>query len=175
MNRQWELARSSKEKERKRSLLLAINAAFKPDASPKLQENVLKGMAIMVGKIRQDVEAMRSELLDPLKAQEKEVTGSIDRAYQQIHYANSIVTGHLSSVAKVHETQAELLDKIGVERDLGKDIGDTLARASERIGTLVETAEKADDKIKKAEEFAIDLKSAINELKDNIGKGNKEG
>lgn len=142
MNRQWELAKSSKKKERNKSLLLAINAAFKPDATPKLQENVLKGMAIMVDKIRQDVEAMRGELLYPLKAQEKEVTGSIDRAYQQIHYANSIVTGHLSSVAKVHETQADLLDKIGVERDIRKDIGDTLARASERIGTIVETAEK---------------------------------
>jgi len=173
MDRQNQLARSSNPEDQKKSLLLAINAAFKPDASPQLQAAVLKGMGSMVRKIRADVESMRKELLDPLDAQETEVLGSIDRAYQQLHYANSIVTGHLSAVVKVHETQAELLQAIGVERDLRKEVGENLAKASDKIGALVEAAEKADVKLDKVEENARKLKEAVSELKKKL-KGNTE-
>lgn len=172
MNRQNELARSSNPEDRRKSLLLAINAAFEPDASPQLQEDILKGMSSMVRKIRDDVESMRRDLLDPLDAQEMEVMGSIDRAYQQIHYANSIVTGHLSSVVKVHEAQAELLQAIGVERDLREDVADNLARASNTIETLVEAAEKTDSMLDMAEENAQKLKDAVNELMKSL-KGNR--
>lgn len=109
MDRQYELAKSSDPADKRKSLILAINEAVKPSASDKLQSAVLKGMQGLVGKIREDVESMRRELLDPLIAQEEEVIGSIDRAYQQLHYANSIVTGHLSSVVKVHDAQADLI------------------------------------------------------------------
>jgi hypothetical protein len=174
MDRQNQLARSSDSEDQKKSLLLAINAAFKSDAPPELQDAVLKGMEIMVSKIRADVESMRNELLDPLDTQEAEVLGSIDRAYQQLHYANSIVTGHLSSVVKVHDTQAELLEAIGIERDLRKDVGDNLAKASDKIGDLVEAAEKADAKLDMAEENAQKLKEAVSELKKNLEKNHKE-
>jgi len=174
MNRQNQLARSSKPEDRKKSLLLAINAAFKTDASPQLQDAVLKGMGSMVSKIKADVESMRRELLGPLNAQEAEVLGSIDRAYQQLHYANSIVTGYLSSVVKVHETQAELLQAIGIERDLRKEVGDNLAKASDKIGDLVEAAEKADAKLDMAEESARKLKEAVSELKKNLEGNRKE-
>lgn len=174
MNRQNQLARSSKPEDQKKSLLLAINAAFKTDASPQLQDAVLKGMGSMVSKIRVDVESMRKELLVPLNAQEAEVLGSIDRAYQQLHYANSIVTGHLSSVAKVHETQAELLQAIGIERDLRKEVGDNLAKASDKIRDLVEAAEKTDAKLETTEENARKLKEAVSELKKNLKGNHKE-
>jgi len=173
-NRQNELARSSDPEDRKKSLLMAINAAFKPDASQKLQDDVLRGMGRMVSKLRTDVESMRKELLDPLNAQEAEVLGSIDRAYHQLHYANSIVTGHLSSVVKVHETQAELLEAIGIERDIRKEVGNNIAKASDRIGNLVETAEKADAKFEMVEENVQKLKDAVSELKNNLKKNHKE-
>jgi len=173
-NRQNELARSSDPEDRKKSLLIAINAAFKPDAPQKLQDNVLRGMESLVGKLRADVESMRKELLDPLNAQETEVLGSIDRAYHQLHYANSIVTGHLSSVVKVHETQAELLEAMGIERDIRREVGNYLAKASDTIGNLVETAEKADVKLEKVEENVQKLKEAVNELKKNLKINHKE-
>jgi hypothetical protein len=175
MDRQKELAISSNPDDRRRSLLLGINAAFTSDASPQLQAAVLKGMNVMVQSIRKDVESLRKEILDPLEAQEKEVLASVDRAYTQLHYANSIVTGHLSSVAKVHETQAELLQAIGVERDLRKDVGESLAKVSDRIGILVHAAETADDKLKEVEETTKGLKDAVRELGGTLRKSGQGG
>ena len=165
MSRQKDLASSSDPKNRKKSLLLAINAAFSGGASPKLQNAVLKGMGSMVFKLRKDIESMRNQLLDSVNLQEKELLSSIDRSYQQLHYANSIVTGHLSSVVKVHNTQAELLESIGVERDLRSYVGVHLSDASSKIFKLVEKAEKADNKLDKAEENATKIKQELDKLK----------
>ena len=74
-------------------------------------------MQRLVGEIRDDVEDKRNEILAPLAAEEAEVLGGIDRGFQKLHHANSIVTGHLASIVKVHEVQADLLDAIGIEKD----------------------------------------------------------
>lgn len=164
MERQQQLSESSDSNERKKSLLLAINAAFKPGASKKLQAATLKGMEKLVAKIHLDVEKMRNDLLEPLQEQEKSVLGSINRSYQQIHYANSIVTGHLSSIVKVHEAQSDLLSEFGVEIDLRKEIGEGVSSVSNRITRLVDSAETVDSKIEDAEQTAKSLKEAITEL-----------
>lgn len=164
MARQKELAVSSDPGERRKSLLLAINSAFESNASPDLQGKVIKSMGIMVQGLREDIELMRQELLSPLDSQEIEVLGSIDRAYLQLHYANSIVTGHLASVVKVHETQAELLNTIGVDRDLPTLIGKALSSASDRIAGLVNTAEKAGSSLEQAEETARHIKEQLNSI-----------
>ena len=164
MDRQAELAKSSNPDDREDSLLFAINEAFKPDAPSELQDAVLKGMESMVAKIRSDIEEMRKELLDPLEQQKSEVLSSIDQAYQQLHYANSIVTGYLSSVAKVHDSQTDLLQKIGVDQD---QLGENLAKTSDKIKTLVQTSEKAENKIEMAKENAEKLKNIVKELNIN--------
>lgn len=161
-------ATSADETERRRSLLLAMNAAFKPGAPSQLQSGVLVGMSALVESIREDVEQMRTELLAPLEQQEAEVTASVDRAYQQIHYANSIVTGHLASVVKVHDAQGQVLDAIGLQRDLGEDVHKGLAEASSRIAGYVEAA---DDAGQKADEVAAKLKVVIGELQTRLGGG----
>ncbi|MCP4982955.1 MAG: hypothetical protein GY935_20970 [Gammaproteobacteria bacterium] len=166
MDRQQALAKSSDQTQRNKSLLLAINAAFKPNANPDLQALVLKAMGSLVTKVRNDIEKMRSDLLTPLNQQEETVLGSINRAYQKIHYANSIVTGHLASVVKVHETQAELLDQFGVEKDLREEVGQGLAKASSKITSLVDKGEKAVKKLEDAEKTAKSIKDTIT----NLGK-----
>ncbi len=174
MLRQKELSESPEPEQRSKSLLLAINAAFKPGASEELQTKTLKGMEKLVGAIRNDIETMRRDLLNPLLEQEKTVLGSINRSYQQIHYANSIVTGHLSSVVKVHETQSELLAEFGVEKDLRKVVGKGLSSTSETITHLVDSAKIIDEKIGDAENTAKSLKKAISDLGD-ILKPKNEG
>ncbi len=164
MKRQMDLAKSLDQRERNKSLMLALNAAFKEDASDKLQQAVLKGMGLFVSKIRYDVEEMREELLAPLNKQEKTVLGSINRAYLRMHYANSIVTGHLASVAKVHDTQQALLSEVGIERDLRKEIGEGLSKVSNNITKWVNQVEKAQGKFDKAEENASRLKEIIGDL-----------
>jgi chemotaxis regulatin CheY-phosphate phosphatase CheZ len=131
-------------------------------------------MEILVRKIHTDVEALRNQLIDTLDIQEAEVLGSIDRAYQQLYYANSIVTAHLSSIVKVHDAQADMLQTLGVDRDLRKIVGESLANASERIADVVEKAETASDKLANVKENAADLKKAIIELKQNLNTKGKE-
>jgi hypothetical protein len=174
MDRQFELAKSSDPKDRSKSLFYAINNAFKPDASSQLQQNVLKGMTIFVSRINKDINSMRKEMLDPLNRQKKETLASIDRAYYQLHYANSIITGHLSSVVKVHETQAELLREIGVERDLRRDIANNLDMTSREIGELVNKAEAADNKLVEADEYANKIKGVLGEFEERLNKIREE-
>jgi len=147
-----------------------MNKAFKPDAPPQLQKAVLKGMGSLVLKIRGNVESMRMELLNPINNQEREVLDSINRSYQEIHYANSIVTGHLSSIVKVHETQAELLESIGVKRDLRTTIGKSLSTASEKISGLIDTSGSMESKLSRAEEKAKQIKGVVSELRDKLSK-----
>jgi hypothetical protein len=164
IDRQSELAESSDPAERSISLILAIDAAFEADAPPELRKKVSEGMEAMVDSIRKDVEEKRKELLDPLDAQESEAVGKIDAAYQQVLYANSIVTGHLSSAVKVHKTQTELLHMVGIERELSKEVSDNLARVSGKISNLVDAAEEADANLEMIEEGVRKLKEAVEEL-----------
>lgn len=164
MVKQQQLASSNDPAEKRKSLLLAINAAFKEGASEELQNKTLKGMESLITKIRDDIEDMRSELLTPLIEQEKQVLDSINRAYQQMHYANSIVTGHLSSVVKVHDTQADLLEEFGVERNLREDIGVKIANTSNKITSIVDTAENIDIRTQSAASEAESLKSVITQF-----------
>lgn len=170
MSRQKDLATSDDPNDRKKSLLLGINAAFSEDANPKLQNQVLRAMGSMVSKLRSDIESMRNQLLSSVDQQEKDMLASIDRAYQQLHYANSIVTGHLSSVVKVHDAQAELLETIGVERDLRSYVSEHLSDTSEKISEIVDQAEKTDEKLEKAEENAKKIKKELDELKIKLKK-----
>jgi len=174
MARQQELAESPNESDRSRSLLLAINAAFQDDASPELQEAVLQGMNSMVLQIRNDVESMREEMLAPVLAQEQEVLNSIDRAYQQIHYANSIITGHLVSIAEVHDAQADLMAAVGVEQDLRSVIGTRLSQTSRQISDIVDSAEQAESNLPMVEENIKKLRDTLNELRGSRTTSNEE-
>lgn len=107
-------------------------------------------------------------LLAPLNLQEQEVLGSIDRAYRQLHCANSIVTGHLSSVRNVHETRADLLESIGVERNLRSEVAARLANTFDRIEGLIQSCENIDVKMDNAEKTSKELTEAIRELRKNL-------
>ena len=170
MKRQSELAMSTDPNEKRKSLLLAVNAAFTPPATPlspgdeskrrALQGKVLKAFERFVVLVRNDVEQMRGEMLAKLDAQETEVMDAINRSYQQAHYANSIVTGHLSTVLKVHDAQQEMLAAVGLE-DVREEIGTKLAKTSNELGKLVEKAESVEGGLDKAEDFAGKINDAL--------------
>ena len=174
MSEDKKLATSSKPEDQKRSLLLAIKAAFESDAPPQSPDKALEGMSIVVRRLREKVESVRQEMLSYLDAQEAEVLDSIDRSYQQLHYANSIVTGHLSSVRKVHETQARLLDAMGVDRDLRKEVGENLSKASDKIADLVKAAEKTDANLAETKETVQKIKDEISKITKPITDNQKE-
>jgi hypothetical protein len=122
------------------SMLLLIPVAFSDEGTADHQDAVVELMSKFSMAIRADVEHYRRKLLQPLEQQEAEVIGSIKRHYQQLHRANSIVTGFLSSVANVHQVQNELLEAFGADTDLREVAGTTLAQTSIKLNKILEKA-----------------------------------
>lgn len=161
MENDFKNAKSSQENDRRASLLLAINGAFKPDASEKLQRKVFDSMGSMFLIIREDIESKRKELFKPLDEQEALVLATIDRNYSQIIYANSIVTGYLASVVKVRDAQNDVLNAMGLDADLSEVVGKRLAAASDTVASLVQRAEKAEATTISMDTTIKDIKKAV--------------
>ena len=138
MDRQQELTTSERPEDRKISLPRALEVAFGPSGTPDMRSAAMTGMRLLLDGLRRDIEAMRRELLEPLARQETQVLTAVDTSYQQIHYANAIVTGHLASIMPVQDAQDVLLKQRDLQDTLGQQIGGTLATSAEAIGRVVE-------------------------------------
>ena len=110
-----------------------------------------------------DIESFRQEQLAPVIKQEQKLLSAIDRSYNQIHYANSIVTGHLSSIARVRDAQEQILKEFGIE-DLSKDIGETLAETSRKVSEYTDQAKKIDEELEETAKKINDWKTKFNTL-----------
>jgi hypothetical protein len=126
------------------SLLDKVKAATEPGASP----DALQILELFVNKVSKQIESYRKELIQNISDQEGDVLRAIDDAYQKLQNANSIVTGHLASVRKVHEAQAELLERANLEGLRDRFIEKT-ARLSDEVAELVEKARKGEEAIDK--------------------------
>ena len=153
------------------SLFLALDTAVKQPDNSSAQKDALDSMDVFVQVLRAEIESYRAQLLNPVLEQEKQLLSAIDRSYIQIHYANSIVTGHLASIVKVHDAQEEVLQKFGVE-GLRKDFGKTLAKVSDETAKLVERGKELEMEIEKksitAEEKVKELKNLFENFKKEI-------
>jgi hypothetical protein len=172
MEEQRRLAASTLPAERRQALLLAVDAAFKEGAPPELRSTVTRAMEGLVKGIHDDVESLRAELHRPLDEQEATTVTAIDRSYQQISYANSVVTGHLASVVKVEEAQDEVLADAGVSRAARGDLSKALADASDHIGQLVDKASNAPDRLDNALHDAETLKATLGALGHRLSGAN---
>ena len=147
------------------SLFAALDLAMKSPRDTEAQLSAVDAMDIFVQVVHEEVEAYRAELLRPVKEQREETLAKIESSYLQIHYANSIVTGHLGSVVKVHDAQEELLNQFGVE-DLREEVGHKLVAASEKISRLTEKASSVEDSLdknqEKIEKVATEIKNLWN-------------
>jgi hypothetical protein len=145
------------------SLFSALDAATKQPDNPEAQKSALQAMDVFVEVVRAEVEAYRSERLAPILAQEKEVLSAIDRSYNQIHYANSIVTGHLASIVKVHDVQEELLNEFGIE-GLREDIGRKLATTSSSVAEFVKNTKRLEGTVQEMEKNIKELTEELDVL-----------
>jgi len=134
------------------------------------RKRLLQAMEVFVQVVRAEIEFYREERLAPVLAQEKEVLSAIDHSYNQIHYANSIVTGHLASIVKVHDAQENLLKEFGIE-GLRKDIGQKLSSTSNSIAEFVKKAKRVDGTVEEMEEK---IKKLTNKFDMLVGKQKKE-
>jgi hypothetical protein len=123
------------------TLFGALDAAIKKPNKLEIQKTALEAINVFIQLVRDDVESYRRKRLTPILAQEQEVLSAIDRAYHQIHYANSIVTGHLASIVKVHDAQEDVLNQFGLE-GLPQEIGQRLASTSNSVAEFVERGKR---------------------------------
>ena len=128
----------------KREMLSAIEAASKPDSTGKKQKESLEKIEAFFLIIQQEVEVYRQLKLKPVQDQYASVSESINSSYDQIHYANSIVTGHLASVVEVHNTQSEILKTLDV-KSLRVKVGNEFSGISGKIGELVQKAKDGEE------------------------------
>jgi len=134
-------------------MLSAIESASRSDLSGSSQIEAFEKIEAFLLIIQEEVEAYRKLKLKPVKEQYASVMSDINASYDQVHYANAIVTGHLASVVKVHNAQDELLEKTDL-RGLRIDVGKGLGSLSDSIEELVQKAESGEE----------DLNSVISEF-----------
>ena len=119
--------------------------------------DALDVLVIYTEEVTAQIDAFRGELRSPLEAQRDSVLLSIDQAFQQLQTANAVVTGHLASIVKVHEAQAQVLRDIGLD-DYRQQVASDLARLSSRLDRTLEDARAADAKLADAENRVQRLK-----------------
>jgi hypothetical protein len=130
----------------KSEMMSAIESASQPDSTGKKQKEAFQKIEAFLQIIHEEVESYRKLKIDPAKDQKQEVLDSIQDAYDRIHYANSIVTGHLASVVKVHDTQNEILEKFEL-KDIREKVGIEIAGVSNEIGGLIQKAKDGESKL----------------------------
>jgi hypothetical protein len=108
-----------------------------------------------------EIEAQRSELLDPLARQEEEVLLHLAHSYAQLELAQAQVTAYLASARDVSRSQDEVLEAMGIRevRDdalrhavrLSQELaaaaqaGATASEALERMKAVIEAGEAVHD------------------------------
>lgn len=130
----------------KNELLSAIETASRADRTGSAQKEALNKIEAFLLIMQEEVESYRKLKLKPVEKQYADVLLSINTAYDQIHYANSIVTGHLASVVKVHESQNEILEKLDL-KDLRTDVGKGVEGLSGNVAALIQKAKAGDENL----------------------------
>ncbi|MFN2369805.1 MAG: hypothetical protein ABR506_01480 [Candidatus Krumholzibacteriia bacterium] len=99
-----------------------------------LELDALDVLVIYSEEVTARIGTFRTELRAPLEARRDSVLAAIDHAFRQLQTANAVVTGHLASIVKVHDAQADLLrdaDLADYRRTVAHglaDLADDLAR-----------------------------------------------
>lgn len=143
------------------SMTGSIIDAAKNSSDLTKQKLALGFMKDFVSVVLKEVEIYRKILLAPIEKQEMEVMAAIDRSYNQIIYANSIVTGHLASVRKVHDAQEDILNKFGMEK-LRIETVKKLSDYSVSIDKILKDVKKVD--VDDIEKRMTKVKSQFNKL-----------
>ncbi len=145
------------------SVLFALNKAANNPKDQIAQKESLASMKIFVQVLTTNIESYRMKRLEPIIAQEIELLSAIDRSYNQIHYANSIVTGHLSSVVKVHDVQEEMLNAIGVE-GLRGEVSKRLANTSKSLTGFVKGVKEVNGEMSEVEKKIGELTETLDKI-----------
>ncbi|MCL1036199.1 hypothetical protein L2750_03380 [Shewanella submarina] len=133
----------------KLELMNSIEMAGKSDSSKEERVEAFEKLKLFHLLISEEVEKYRREKIVSIEEQRARVLSDVGESYERIHYANSIVTGHLASVVKVHDAQNELLSDVGLS-DLRVNVGENLTSLSLEISELTKNAVSKENDLDKA-------------------------
>lgn len=144
----YQINKTLSDEEIKQDMLATIDAAASPDASDQTRKDAAEKLRAFHIIIHEEVEDFRKSKLAPVKKEYKSVVAGINRSYKQIHYANSIVTGHLASVVKVHDAQNEILEELDINA-LRVKVGSNVTSLSDKIAELTAKAKEKERNLEK--------------------------
>jgi len=130
----------------KEQMLSAVESASKSDASGTLQKESLQKIEAFLSIVQQEAQVYKKLKLKPIQDQYASVLNSINSSYDQIHYANSIVTGHLASIVKVHDAQNKMLEKFDL-KNIRVDVGADVSGLSSKLNQLTLQAKDKENKL----------------------------
>ena len=107
-----------------------------------------------------EIEAQRSELIEPLNRQEQVVMDHLGESYAQLQQAQTQVTAYLASAREVTRSQDEILEAMGI-RELRDDALERAVQLSEDLAAAARAGESAAE--------------ALEEMKALIGSGGSNG
>ena len=116
-------------------LVQAIQDAAQPVSDDNSKHVAFDAIGYYFLAVRANIEKYRGELLQPVHAQRDLVLQKLDVAYRQVQNGNAIVTGYLTSVAKVTEEQNKLLAQVGLP-NLQADISTGADKLSQELTTV---------------------------------------
>lgn len=157
----FQVQQTLSDSELKKELLKAIEAASRDDATDTTQKEGMEIIESFLAGINDEVDSFKEEQLKPVKEQYHNLVTNLNQAYDQIYYANSVVTGHLASVRKVHDMQDEILAKLSLS-NFKTTIGKKLAGLSDDIDSLTK---KAKEKSQSIEEIIAEFKELVGSKK----------
>ena len=121
----------------------------------------MQGMKIFYTKIDRKVEMERKALLDPLRRQRTTLLSNIDENYANIVRKNAAITGLLSSITEVHETQQQLYEMAGGDGDIREQTGEKLAELADNIARIQEKVDEGTSGVGEIEAAIAEFKRAI--------------
>jgi len=99
-----------------------------------------------------EIEAQRSELLDPLDRQEEDVLNHLAESYAQLELAQTQVTAYLASAQEVTRSQDEILQAMGI-RNVRNDALDRAVRLSDDLAAAAKAGDTAAEALEKMREI----------------------
>lgn len=96
----------------------------------------------------EEIEAQRSELIEPLVQQEQVVLNHLSESYAQLQQAQAQVTAYLSSARDVTRSQDEILEMMGI-RELRDDALERAVRLSEELAATARAGESPAEALEK--------------------------
>lgn len=120
----------------RQELLGAIDGGSSNDPTGVRQQEAVAKLQVFLEILNEEVETFRASKRAPVEAQRDMLLDRVSEGYDRIHYANAIVTGHLASVVRVHEAQADVLARLDAG-DLRQRVSARASETSNQIAQLI--------------------------------------